>query len=387
MSKETDPLRKWMKAKGVWQLDLSKLLENEDVTTLDSFRQMDKAKVLELIGSAKKTGFMHGAKLKELHGGFPKKKKKAKPVTSKPAETKPKAKDPADLKREARKDMEKYMRSKGIWQIDLFDLMTDTYEIYSPGQFEEYRADPEWVDTFLTEAQHCGVMGKQAVTLAQLCGKAKKKKKKAKPDANPAIEQKEKQIDPEDLKREARPVMEKYLRDKGVWKSVLYDLMADKYGIYSPDEFEEYVEDPDWADEFFIAARQVCGFIGAQAENLKALCGKKKKKAKKKCGKKKKKAKKKVKKAPVSQPKQAQPKPKDPEEIKMEARAVMEPFMNKNGFWNKDLFLILLEWDVHQPSALADLSKQDRKEVLSQANRAGLIGQKIQAFKSYLKTI
>eukprot|EP00483_Globobulimina_turgida_P011955 UN11977 len=87
--KETDPLRKWMKDNGVWQLDLCKMLEAEDVATLSDFKSLSKETVLELIDRAKKTGFMHASKLKELHGAFPKKKRKKKqqkPQTMHPEE-------------------------------------------------------------------------------------------------------------------------------------------------------------------------------------------------------------------------------------------------------------------------------------------------------------
>eukprot|EP01084_Bolivina_argentea_P065169 118794_1 len=106
-SKETDPLRKWMKENGVWQLDLCKMLESEDVESLSDFQSLDKDTVLDLIDKAKKTGFMHSSKLKALHGGFKKKKKKKK-APPKKTNAAPRRKDPEDLKREARPKLDPY---------------------------------------------------------------------------------------------------------------------------------------------------------------------------------------------------------------------------------------------------------------------------------------
>ena len=106
---------------------------------------------------------------------FQKKIKKKKKVIAKSSE--PKRKDPEELKREARPKLESWMRENKIWQIDLFDLITDKYEIYSP---HEYKSDTEWVDEFLIDAKQCGVMGQQAITLSIFLGKKKKIKKKKK---------------------------------------------------------------------------------------------------------------------------------------------------------------------------------------------------------------
>eukprot|EP01084_Bolivina_argentea_P004494 8562_1 len=365
--KETDPLRKWMKENGVWQLDLCKMLESEDVETIEEFQALSKDTVLDLIDSAKKTGFMHSSKLKALHGGFPKKKKK-KAAPKKKANNAPKQKDHETLKREARPDLEPYMRDNGIWQIDLFDLITDHYQIYSVEEFEEFKSDPDWVDDFLEEAKHVGVMGKQATTLAVFCGKKKRKKKAKK--AKPQKQSKPKEKDHEEMKIEARPVLEKYLRDNNIWQIDLFDLMVDKYQIYCVEDFMEYKEDEDWVDDFLYDAKHV-GVMGQKVKHLEKLVGRRKNMNKKK-------KKKEVKKA-------APPKKKElsPEEIENKARKKMEPFMNEEGFWHKDLFLILLEYEVYQPNDLQSLSKSDRKEIVQEAKKKGLMGGKVKKFKAY----
>mmetsp|Transcript_14549 Transcript_14549/g.22763 ORF Transcript_14549/g.22763 Transcript_14549/m.22763 type:complete len:377 (+) Transcript_14549:47-1177(+) len=373
-SNETDPLRKWMKEKGVWQLDLCKMLENQDVSSLSDFQALPKDTVLEIIDSAKKTGFMHSSKLKELHGGFPKKKKKKDKPKAKPAENKPKRKDPADLKREARPRLEPWMRDNGIWQIDLFDLITEKYEIYSPDEFEEYKEDPDWVDDFLLDAKQVGVMGNQATTLAVFCGKQKAKKKKKKKDNAKPAQPKPKQKDHEEMKIEARPVLEKYLRDNNVWQIDLFDMMVDKYNIYTVEDFLEYKEDEDWVDEFLYEAKHV-GVMGQKVKYLEKLCGRRKNVN----------AQKKKKKAAPKAPAKPKEKKLSPEEIENKARAKMEPFMQDKGFWHKDLFLILLGWDVHEPSDLNNLSKSDRKEIVQEAKQKGLIGQKVKNFKAYFQ--
>lgn len=371
--KETDPLRKWMKENGVWQLDLCKMLEAQDVESLTDFQTLPKSTVLEIIDDAKKTGFMHGSKLKDLHGGFPKKKKKKKKKAAPKKSSGPRQKDPEDLKREARPKMEKYMRDNGIWQIDLFDLITDEYQIYSPEEFEEEKSDMDWVDTFLIDAKQCGVMGKQATTLAVFCGKKKGKKKKKKAPEKPK-QSKPKQKDHETLRIEARAPLEKWLRANEIWQIDLFDMMVDEYQIYSVEDFNEYKEDDEdgeWVDDFLLRAKQ-CGVMGQKVKYLEKLCGRRKNVNKKK----------KKKQAPK---KKAAPKEKvlSPEEIENKARSKMEPFMSDNGFWHKDLFLILLEWEVFQPSDLSSLSKSDRKEIMQQAKQKGLIGQKVKKFKAY----
>lgn len=154
-----------MKEEGVWQLDLSKMLENESVSTLSDFQSLPKDTVLKLIDDAKKTGFMHAAKLKALHPSFPKKKKKKKQAVASKKKASIKQKDAETLKREARPILEKYMRENGIWQIDLFNLMTDEYEIYSVDEFEQLKSDTDMADEFLEQAKHCGVSS----LLSELC--------------------------------------------------------------------------------------------------------------------------------------------------------------------------------------------------------------------------
>merc|ERR1712129_498983 len=72
----------------------------------------------------------------------------------------------------------------------------------------------------------------------------------------------------------------------------------------------------------------------------------------------------------------------DPKEIENVASDKMEPFMQSNGFWHKDLFLILLEYEVYKPDDLSSLSKSDRKEIVQEAKQKGLMG-KVKKFKAY----
>merc|ERR1711933_245225 len=257
-----------------------------------------------------------------------------------------KQKDAETLKREAREPLEAYMRQNGIWQIDLFNLLTDEYQIYSVEDFVVYKDDEDWVDEFLGEAKRCGVMKKQANILAEMCGRKKKKKKKQKKVNDKPKEPKPKQKDHAELKIEARPKLEKYLRDNEVWQIDLFDLMVDQYEIYCVEDFLDYKEDEDWIDEFLEEARR-CGVMVMQIKRLEKLFGRKKavKKKKKKVEKK------------ANAPKE---KELSAEEIQNRARNEMEPFMQEQGFWHKDLFLILLEYDVYKPDELKNLSKSDR---------------------------
>merc|ERR1712113_408411 len=119
-------------------------------------------------------------KLADFCGKEKAKKSKKKKMT-KPKESKPRQKDHSELKIEARPILEKYLRDNDVWQIDLFNLMTDEYQIYSVEDFLEYKDDEDWIDEFLEEAKHCGVMGQKVKYLEKLCGRRKnvnKKKKK-----------------------------------------------------------------------------------------------------------------------------------------------------------------------------------------------------------------
>merc|ERR1712228_1058648 len=270
-----------------------------------------------------------------------------------------KQKDAETLKREGRKPLEAYMRDNGIWQIDLFNLITDEYEIYSVEEFEQLKSDKDMVDEFLEQAKHCGVMGKQAITLSVFCGKKKKKKKKKDEKVAKPKESKPRQKDHSELKIEARPKLEKYLRDNEVWQIDLFDLMTDQYNIYSVEDFLEYKDDEDWIDEFLEEVKYLQKMLGRR----KTVNKKKKQKEIKKS---------------------VAPKKKElsPQEIENKARDKMEPFMQKEGFWHKDLFLILLEYEVYVPDDLNNLSKSDRKEIFQEAKQKGLMG-KVKKFKAY----
>ena len=385
-------LRKWMKEAGVWQLDLCKLLEGLSVETISDFQSLSKDEVKDLINETKKTGFMHSKKLKALHPAFANanKKKKKKQVAKPKKQNGAKQKDAETLKREAREPLEEYMRQNGIWQIDLFNLLTDEYEIYSVEEFESIKAefDEDEIDEFLLQAQQRGVMKKQANILAELCGRKKKKKKKQKKVNEKPKESKPRQkglscpilcilaqqtlclfADHSELKIEARPKLEKYMRENDVWQIDLFDLMTDQYEIYSVDDFLDYKDDEDWIDEFLEEARR-CGVMVAQVKRLEKLCGRRKAVKKKK--------KKKMEKN-ASAPKK---KELSPEVIQNMARDQMEPFMQEQGFWHKDLFLILLKYDVYKPDDLKNLSKSDRKEIIQEAKQKGLMG-KVKKFKAY----
>ena len=176
------------------------------------------------------------------------------------------------------------------------------------------------------------------------------------------------------MKIEARAPLEKFLRANEIWQIDLFDMMVDEYQIYSVEDFNEYLEedeDGDWRDDFLLRAKQ-CGVMGQKVKYLEKLLGLRKNVKKKK-----------KKQAPKKQPAKPKEKVLSPEEIENKARAKMEPFMSDNGFWHKDLFLILLEWEIYQPSDLNSLSKSDRKEILQQAKQKGLIGQKTKKFKAY----
>ena len=71
-----------------------------------------------------------------------------------------------------------------------------------------------------------------------------------------------------------------------------------------------------------------------------------------------------------------------PKEVENMARKQMEPFMQEQGFWHKDLFLILLEYEVHKPDDLKNLSKSDRDEIIQEAKQKGLVA-KVKKFKAY----
>eukprot|EP00483_Globobulimina_turgida_P010108 UN10127 len=173
------------------------------------------------------------------------------------------------------------------------------------------------------------------------------------------------------MKIEARPKREKYLRAHDVWQIDLFDMMVDKYHIYSVSDFAAYQEDEEWVDEFLLEAKQ-CGVMGAKVKYLEQLVGRRKN-----VNKKKKKKKKKMAAAPTKK------KELSPEEIENKARDKMEPFMQNEGFWHKDLFLILLRFDVYSPADMNGLSKSDKKEIIQQAKQKGLIGGKVKKFKAF----
>merc|ERR1712176_702447 len=133
------------------------------------------------------------------------------------------------------------------------------------------RSDKDEIDDFLTAAKQCGVMGKQATTLKIFFGKKKKKKKEKTMKEKPK-ESKPRQKDHAELKIEARPKLEKYMRDNGIWQIDLFDLMVDQYEIYCVEDFLDYKEDEDWIDDFLTAAKQR-GVMGKQLQQLKILCG------------------------------------------------------------------------------------------------------------------
>eukprot|EP01084_Bolivina_argentea_P004495 8563_1 len=122
-------------------------------------------------------------------------------------------------------------------------------------------------------------MGAQAKRLAVFCGKKKKTKKKKKVKQSQSNQPKEKTH--EELRIEARPKLEKYLRDNDVWQIDLFDLMVDKYYIYSVNDFNEYKSDPDWVDDFLYEAKHV-GVMGQKVKYLQKLCGRRKNVNKKK---------------------------------------------------------------------------------------------------------
>merc|ERR1712154_298356 len=109
---------------------------------------------------------------------------------------KPKQKDHEEMKIEARPKLEKFLRANDVWQIDLFDMMVDKYQIYSVDDFNDYKDDEDWIDEFLEEAKHCGVMGQKVKYLEKLCGRRKnvnkKKKKVVKKKKNPPKKKKKK---------------------------------------------------------------------------------------------------------------------------------------------------------------------------------------------------
>merc|ERR1712099_223940 len=122
--------------------------------------------------------------------------------------------------------------------------------------------------------------------------------------------------------------------------------MTDQYQIYSVEDFLDYKDDEDWIDEFLEEAKH-CGVMGQKVKYLQKLCGRRKNVNTKK-------KKKKIEKKGSEKPKK---KELDPKEIENMARDKMEPFMKKGGFWHKDLFLILLEYEVYAPDDLKSLSK------------------------------
>merc|ERR1712129_176243 len=130
----------------------------------------------------------------------------------------------------------------------------------------------------------------------------------------------------------------------------------------------DYVDDKDCAKEFVKQAKQR-GVMGNVMKGLKKLCGLKVKK------------KDDENEEPVKVPKKKK-KELDPKEIENIARDKMEPFMQSNGFWHKDLFLVLFEYQVYKPDDLGSLSKSDRKEIVQAAELKGLMD-KVKKFKAY----
>ena len=56
------------------------------------------------------------------------------------------------------------------------------------------------------------------------------------------------------------------------------------------------------------------------------------------------------------------------------------------GFWNKDLFLILLnDWNIQRPDDLQNLSKSDRKELIQKAKINGVMPAQRKKFKAFFE--
>jgi len=199
----------------------------------------------EFIAAAKKKGVMEPrlTNLKTLCGfKKKKKKKKAEEKEEKPKAKKPRSKDPAEQKREAREEIEGFLRSNGVWQIDIFDVLTDSFEVYSVSEFKENVDDEEedlddgttWTDRFLNLCKKRGVMEPRYSKLATLCGKKAKKKKK-KTDGQKQKKKKvvkEKVLDEAEIERRAREKMEPMMKANGFWKLDLFLILL------RPDDYE-----------------------------------------------------------------------------------------------------------------------------------------------------
>eukprot|EP01083_Nonionella_stella_P055642 146673_1 len=316
----TDALQTWMKDYDIWHEGLHGIFKEEEIETLADFKDLPKLDVIYIIDDAKELGFENVNKLKQLHGGiggFSGNKNKVK-------------------------------RSHTMHSITV-----PTGEAIN------------------NENSSTNIHKKASSTT---------KRKRAKTTNLSAKKLKDSQT----FKAESRQKMEAYLRKEGIWQIDVFDIITDEYKIYEPDELEQYKKNKPWAQQFISRAKQR-GLMSHQAKNLEIYFGIKKRKRNNKSMlpvKKNKKTEKRKAKSAMFIP-EIKARDDDPKEVQKIARDAMEPFMKKHGFWQKDLFLVLLEYDVCSPEDFDHLSKAERKTILKAAKRKGFMGQKVKHFKAY----
>eukprot|EP01084_Bolivina_argentea_P278039 474860_1 len=374
---ETDELRKWMESNGVWHKMLYSILSEEEVETLIDFKSLPLLDVMYIIDDAKKAGFAHEIKLKTLHGGF----------------------RDTNLKRESIAPKQSSIQSIQIeFKTNAMLQLQDSPINTNNTENESENIEPQKDKIIITKTNSVNSVKPTSKTKKQKSNENIENISKPKPKPKPKKKTSNKskckskpirRKDSKELKMECRSKMEKYMRENGIWQIDLFDLICDEYKIYSIEELENYKTNKEWVNEFILKAKR-CGMMSGQAKQLAIYCGIKKSKKKQRKNKSLMPIKKSKKQSTVRSKSKSTANltseslkvmdPKDKENI---ARNKMEPFMNKNGFWQKDLFLTLLEYDVVMPTDLDQLSKGERKEIIKKAKQRGCMGQKIKKFKAY----
>eukprot|EP00490_Sorites_sp_Unknown_P022985 CAMPEP_0114657888 /NCGR_PEP_ID=MMETSP0191-20121206/14749_1 /TAXON_ID=126664 /ORGANISM="Sorites sp." /LENGTH=355 /DNA_ID=CAMNT_0001878463 /DNA_START=391 /DNA_END=1458 /DNA_ORIENTATION=+ len=346
-----------------------------DIETPNDFYGLDKGTFGELLTEAKQKGLI-AAKvgyLKGMYGGKTAKQvdqerqKKKQQKQAKKASKKGNTmadEDPTEIRNNARGKLEPWMRKHKIWQLDLFDLMVN-WDICSPNDF--LSLDKDDFSEFFTEAKQQGLMGDKPGRLKALYqGKDYKKTDKKKVIKKSSGGNRNEEPTQEEIENKAYDVLKPWMTKNKIWQRDLLNVFFE-YDLYTVNDFKSM--DRDTFDEFFVDAKQA-GLMGQKPKLLKELyTGKKSTKSKKKDPPKK------------TATKKVSNEPTD-EEIEMQARKKLEPWMRKKGFWQRDLLNIFIEYDILKPSDLNSLDKDDFKEMLKEAKSKGLMKKAALALKS-----